>query len=326
MTTIYLAITKINPDYYVKYVYSLERNVNNIPDASYNNILNNDYTLISSTRPYILQYLNGKNPDDSENPSIEILYFKFLRRDGAPINTDIATNIIEYFLTYDTKYGDNIRSLADISDNDIITTTQVSGLLAYGSYNIQYQISNTPVQSISASTLVSNFVKVTWVKPTVETYTSYRVDFTLNNDTLDPVASFTVSKNITELIAILPSFNSYKVTVIAIYDGTEASLLSDTIIYTGIASVISLKDLLEYQEEVSIRETLKNNGNTTPLKTIGGSTLISHSDLVRFNTIENTTESIRSSAINTPNIPITYKSYSDYNMARIGRNQRRFVL
>lgn len=325
MTNIYLAITQINPEYFVKYAYSLQTDIINIPDASYIDILNNNYSNISSTRPFILQYLNGQDGSGNDNGS-EILYFKFLRRDGATINTDIETNIIQYFITYDNKYSDNVRTLADISDNNIITTTQVSGLLAYGSYSIKYQISNTPVQSITASTLVSNFVKVTWVKPTVETYTSYRVDFTLNNETLDPIASFIVSKDVTELIAILPSFNSYRVTVIAIYDGTEASLLSDTIIYTGIASVISLKDLLEYQEEINIRDILKNDGNTTPLKTIGGNTLIAHSDLIRFNTIENTTEAIRSSAINTPNIPIIYKSYSDYNMARIGRNQRRFAL
>jgi hypothetical protein len=325
MTTIYLAITQINPEYFVKYAYSLETDISNIPDASYINILDNSYSQISPSRPFILQYLNGQDGSGNDNGSA-ILYFKFLRRDGAPIDTDNATNIIEYFLTYDSKYSNNTTSLADISDNDTTTGITTSGLLAYGSYNIQYQISNTPVQSITASTLVSNFVRVSWVPPTVNTYNSYRIDFTLNNVTLDPVASFIVDKSLTSFTAILPSLNSYRVSVIAIYDGTEASLISETILYTGLASIISLKDLLEYQEEVSIRETLKNDGTTTPLKTIGGNTLIAHSDLVRFNTIENTTEAIRSSAINTPNIPLTYKSYSDYNMARIGRNQRRFVL
>ncbi len=324
MATIYLAITQINPEYFVKYAYSLERDISNVPDASYINILDNSYSLISPSRPFILQYLNGQDGSGNEDINIDILYFKFLRKDGAPIDTDNATNIIEYFLTYDSKYSDNTTSLADISDTDIDITT--SGLLAYGSYNIKYQISNTPVQSITASTLVSNFVRVTWQPPTVNTFTSYRIDFTLNNDTFDPIASFSVDKSLTSFTAILPPLNSYRVSVIAIYDGTEASLLSETILYTGLASIISLKDLLEYQEEVSIRETLKNDGTTTPLKTIGGNTLISHSDLVRFNTIENTTESIRSAAINTPNIPLTYKSYSDYNMARIGRNLRRFVL
>lgn len=326
MTNIYLAITKINPEYYVKYVSSNITNIDDISDTSYTLISDITSSDISSTRPFILKYENGKDASGIENGS-PILYFKFLRKDGAPIDTNNQTNIIEYFLTYDSKYDNDINGLAEISDNTNINNDGVaSGLLAYGSYNIQYQITNTPVESITASTLVSNFVKVTWETPTIQTYTGYRVDFTLNNETLDSVASFTVSKNITELIAILPSFNSYRVTVITIYDGTEASLLSDTIIYTGIASVISLKDLLEYQEEINIRDILKNNGNTTPLKTIGGNTLIAHSDLVRFNTIENATEAIRSSAINTPNIPITYKSYSDYNMARIGRNQRRFAL
>jgi hypothetical protein len=326
MTTIYLAITDINKNYYVKYVYSTLRDYNSIPDASYNKILDNSYNDISSTRPFILEYKNGKDGSGVEYPNIDILYFKFLRRDGAPIDTTNSTNIIQYFLTYDINtYGDDVGGLADTNDYNK-NTEKASGLLAYGSYNILYQVSNTPVQSITASTLVSNFVRVSWVPPSVNTYTSYRIDFTLNNDTFDPVASFIVDKSLTSYTTILPSLNSYRVSVIAIYEGTEASLLSETILYTGLASVISLKDLLEYQEEISIRETLKNDGTTTPLKTIGGNTLISHSDLVRFNTIENTTESIRSAAINTPNIPLTYKSYSDYNMARIGRNLRRSVL
>ncbi len=266
--------------------------------------------------------------------------FFFNPKSGRP---DIGPQetLIKYIILKDSigsldPFTNNIYS---ITGDNIYT----SGLLTNGQYNLQFSISNQPPSILSIEQVYSSFIKLSWRQVGTQP-TAYRfslLDATIQETPIQlysypdvPIGAVTiisVNGQIYNYSYILPapSLGKYTISIGALFGSTTLEQLNEATaiaqIITGLSSVFSIGELLAYESEKPLAETIKARSEP-PLHVVGNKNLVNHSDLVRLNTIEMQTEAIRQQVLQEPYNNINFGSYSDYISSKVGRLQRNFAL
>ena len=326
---LYLLIYDINPLYDVYYFYDnnvnttydgsteLEPSGQNIPDASQSLITPQKGVRIpaealSSSNPYVIFYNTT-------------LCFTMIHKETGTIGTN-PISVIRYVLAVDninsSFFANRVNTFAVVDIFNITSGVGKGyGIIANSSFNVNLQLSGSPVQNVFAFNAFANYVLVSWLPPVViDGLQGYKIVFrdisTSELTTFENIAS-------SPFLATLGANTTYDVNVYAIYNSGEIGAGEPLVsVTTSVFSIFPLEFLTALYNEIPLTQQ-----TPTPLKFIGGGSLQRESDRTTLRVIETQTEYVRSNILKHPDIQqYNFKNYGDYVLFRMGRVQRNFAL